>query len=110
MTKKDYYDIGFESKVFKVPKAFLNKYKKDVTLLAKKEVIDDFKSEIDSLPPELTPKQLKVQIWHIIPIIEERHLPTIDKLKKYEKIVSKKDCPHDDVGGATVCNRCGKII
>ena len=39
--KKEYYTIGFEEEVFKIPKRFLNKYKKDARLIAKKEFSDD---------------------------------------------------------------------
>ncbi|KKK53191.1 hypothetical protein LCGC14_3097300, partial [marine sediment metagenome] len=33
-----------------------------------------------------------------------------DYIEPKQNNVSKKDCPHDDVGGATICNKCGEII
>ena len=38
---KGYYEIGFESKIFKVPKEFLNKYKEEVIQHTKDKVFDE---------------------------------------------------------------------
>ena len=49
MKKEGFYEIGFEGKVFKVPKEFLNKFKEEVS----QHVIDIIKTYQNPYPKDI---------------------------------------------------------
>ena len=86
---KEYYTIGFEEEVFKVPKKFLNQYKRDATILARKEVLDDIEKEAFKLGGNIT-KITVNDIIDIVCVLKEKHLNT-DSTEKVEKQNGWKD-------------------
>ena len=86
MIKKDYYEVGFESKVFKVPKRFLDEYREEVIEVTKKEVIEDIPhSWLDSLfedylsKKDLTHRDIENLFLALKRRLKQRHLSTFKK-------------------------------
>ena len=67
---KGYYEIGFESKIFKVPKEFLNKYKEEVIQHTKDKVFDD----MEKLWKKCQNHSLRKFILNDIKELKKKHL------------------------------------
>ena len=53
MKKKGFYEIGFEGKVFKVPKEFLNKFKEEVIQHTQEEALHIIKTYQNPYPKDI---------------------------------------------------------